>query len=439
MDRRKFLASSGFALGSGVAVPLFGGALSPDLSHSSGSVLPGTWEAVRSSFKLSHKHIQMAQMLFASHPEPVRQSIRAYTDRFDEDPAIFWEENWVEAEERVNKAARDYTGAAPGEIALTDSTTQGLGLLYSGLKLRKGDEILTTTHDHYSTEMSLDYAAAKSGAVIRRIDEYKDPARATTEEITGNIARAITKKTRIVAVTWVHSCDGVKLPIKAIAEVIRDANESRSPGNRIYFCVDGVHGFGNQDDNIPDLGCDFFVAGTHKWLFGPRGTGLIWARRDAWDMLEPSIPAFQWNPFVKWLGREHGEITFGDLHSPGGFHAFEHRWSLDKAFEFSMNIGREKIYQRTTELSTRLKEGIAGIPKVTLLTPTDPHLSAGINAFIIGELSADESVKAFHEEGIIASASPYTVSYVRLTPCVINTTAEVDACLEAVRRIAGRA
>lgn len=435
MDRRKFLASSGLA--AGTVFPLLGRSLKAEkvIKYAAPA---RSWEAVRASFRLTDRHVQMAQMLFASHPEPVREAIRRHTDEFDKDPALYWEEEWQKAEENLQEAAMEYTGAGPGEIAFTDSTTQGLGLLYTGLKLKAGDEILTTTHDHYSTEKSLEYAARRSGATIKRIDEYAEPARATTAEITSNIDAAISPSTRVVAVTWVHSCDGVKLPLREISEVVENANAGRSADRRIYFCVDGVHGFGNQDDDLTDLGCDFFVAGTHKWLFGPRGTGLLWARRDAWDFLEPSIPAFQWNPFAQWLHLDHGDMTFRDLHSPGGFHAFEHRWALPEAFKFAGEIGRDRIHQRTTELSTRLKKGIMEIPKIKLHTPLDPALSAGINAFEIGSLSAAEAVQAFHERNIVASSSPYRVSYARLTPCVINTEEEVDRCLEALASIAAR-
>ena len=188
MDRRNFIARTGAALSTAIALPALGhGTLS--LPHS--TTMPGTWAAVREQFNLSHSHIQMSQMLFASHPAPVRKAIQDYTDSFDRDPALFWENNWRTAEDRVTDAANKYTGAAPGEIALTDSTTQGLGLLYTGLKLRAGDEILTTTHDHYSTETSLDYACRQTGARIRRIDEYKDPATASVQEITENIANSI--------------------------------------------------------------------------------------------------------------------------------------------------------------------------------------------------------------------------------------------------------
>ena len=263
MDRRKFLNSSGLALGLSTTIPtVLTSSCSPAVSEKSETAvkLDGTWESVRNQFLIDKSHIQMAQMLLASHPKPVRDAIQKHRDAYDANPATYWEDHWLTAEQNVAKAAAKYMNVDPAEIALTDSTTMGTSLLFNGMKLQPGDEILATTHDHYVTDKSIDYACEKSGATVRRIDEYKDPKTITVEEVTSNIAKAISDKTRVVMVTWVQSCTGVKLPIKAISEVVKQANESRSEENRIYFAVDGVHGFGNQDDDISALGCDFFSA-----------------------------------------------------------------------------------------------------------------------------------------------------------------------------------
>lgn len=443
MNRRKFLNSSGVALGLTTALPAIvstscSNAVSEQTAAS--NKLDGTWQSVRKQFIIDNSHIQMAQMLLASHPKPVREAIEQHRKAYDANPATYWEENWLTAEKKVAKAAAKYMNVDPSEIALTDSTTMGTALLFNGMKLKSGDEILATTHDHYVTDKAIDYACEKSGATVRHIYEYKDPKSITVEEVTMNIANAINEKTRVVMLTWVQSCTGVKLPIRAISEVIKKANEVRSPENRIYFAVDGVHGFGNQDEDISGLGCDFFSAGTHKWIFGPRGTGLLFGRRDAWDFVRPTVPPFSMNPFMTWMGYPpEGEMTFADLMTPGGFHAFDHRWSVGAAFDFQLAIGRSKVHQRTTALNTRLKKGLDQINKVELLTPVDPSLSAGINCFIVANLDAEEIVKRFHEKGVIASSSPYRISYARLTPCVINTEEEVDRCLEIVNDMANSA
>ena len=398
---------------------------------------PDSWDLVRNQFDLDHSRIQMAQMLLASHPAPVKEAIARHREAYNGSPAMYWEEHFMTAEKVVTAAAGKYMNVDPEEIALTDSTTMGTSLLFNGMKLKPGDEVLQTTHDHYVTDMSIAYACEKSGATSRRIDEYSDPRKVTVEEVTGNIRKAITGKTRVVMVTWVHSCTGVKLPVKAIAEVIAEANRNRDEDSRIYFAVDGVHGFGNQDEDISALGCDFFSAGTHKWIFGPRGTGILYGKRDAWSFVRPTIPAFSRYAYDTWLGVDTpAEPTFNELMSPGGFHAFDHRWSLNSAFDFQMEMGRDRVHQRTTALSTLLKEGLKAIDGVDLITPMDPALSAGINCFMVGDLGANELVHKLYEKDVIASASPYAVSYGRLTPCVINTVDEVQRSIERVEEIA---
>lgn len=436
MKRRNFLSQSSLAFGAAIAMPTLSSCEAESNSTPTLPVLDGTWSSVRNQFILSHKNVQMAQMLFASHPLPVRKAIEMHRQKFDESPVEYWEENFLTIEDVQCEAAAEYMGAEKEEIALTDSTTMGLALLYSGLKLKEGDEILSTTHDHYVTDKALDYAAAKNGATIKRIAEYDDPANATVDEITSKIGAAISEKTKIVAITWVHSCDGVKHPIKEIAEVVKQANSNRAEADRIYLCVDGVHGFGVENIDIKEMGCDFFCAGTHKWIFGPRGTGIIWAKKDAWDMMLPTIPAFSNDPYEMWIGNiPKGPIDFNQLHSPGGFHTFEHRWSLHEGFKFQLAIGKEKIEKRTRQLAQLVKEGISEMKNVTSTTPMDSYLSSGINGFRVKGMSAEEVVKSFHHKGVIASASPYKDSIPRLTPCIINTEEEVQIALNALREI----
>ena len=112
----------------------------------------------------------------------------------------------------VREAAGRYLRTSPDEIALTDSTTMGLGLMYRGLRLSPGDEIVTTEHDFYATHVSLRAAATRSGAAIRFVRLYDDPATATRGRIVDSIARALTPRTRCLAVTWVHSSTGVRAP-----------------------------------------------------------------------------------------------------------------------------------------------------------------------------------------------------------------------------------
>ena len=251
----------------------------------------------------------MAMMLLASHPRPVREAIDRHRRGLDENPVVYGMSNFQKLDNAVRAAAADYTGGKPDEIALTGNTTTGLALLYGGLPLRPRQEIVVTTHDHYVTYEALRLRALHTGAAVRKIPLYAVPEKATADEIVGNLIKGIGPRTRAVACTWVHSSTGVKLPIRRMADALADVNKKRGEADRVLLCVDGVHGFGVEQESFADLGCDFFVAGCHKWIFGPRGTGLVWGKADAWKGNQGIIPTFDWAAFELWMKGKTPEVA----------------------------------------------------------------------------------------------------------------------------------
>ena len=219
---------------------------------------------------------------------------------------------------------------------------------------------------------------------------------------------AVSSATRVVAVTWVHSSSGVKLPVRRIADGLSEINSSRGEDDRILLCVDGVHGIGVENVTMPALGCDFFVAGCHKWLFGPRGTGFVWGDPTAWPHAGPTIPSF-------------GGGSNGAANTPGGFHSFEHRWALSEAFRFHQSIGKAQVEARIHSLARQLKKGLAGIGHVTLKTPLSDALSAGIICFTVDGMSPSAVIAALRRRRVIATVTPYSPSYARLAPGIVNT------------------
>src|SRR4051794_33738264 len=199
-----------------------------------------SWEDVRDLFELRTDRIHMAGLLFASNPRPVSDAIARHREELQRDPATYISHERWRLEGEVLKSASSYLGVLPADIALTDSTSMGLGLLYSGLRLTTGDEILTTTHDHYATESSIGVCADRTGCTVKRIDMYKDASTATSDAMVDAVRRALNPSTRVVAITWVHSGTGVKAPIRAIADLVASVNVQRGPERRIYLCVDGV-------------------------------------------------------------------------------------------------------------------------------------------------------------------------------------------------------
>ena len=396
------------------------------------------WATFREEFRLSKERIHLASLLLASNPKVVRDAVERFRGMLDDDPVTTLERDF-ETGEHTNAtldAASRYLGAPRDEIALTDSTTSGITNVMGGLDVMRGDHVLTTKHDHFVTHETLRLLAERTGATVEQVALYDKPSEAKAASMAQAIEKAIRPTTRAVVVTWVHSSTGVKTPVRAIADVLARANAARAVQERIVLCVDGVHGFGVENVTMGDLGADFFVAGCHKWIFGPRGTGIAWGRADLWPRLRMLACPFD-GRYV--MAREYGgdvpKVT-GRTMSPGGFRAFEHRWALREAFDLHLSLGKADVEARIHELSTRCKRGLASMKHVTLHTPLDEAISSGIVCFEVAGLTPDKVVKRLHEGGIVASTTPYRPSYARLTPALVNSPAEIDKALAAIAALA---
>jgi len=437
LTRRDFLISGSLSLAAGAFSPLV---LRAEKTKPDSSADFKDWESVRREFELAPGYVHLALFFLASHPTPVRQAIEQYREKIDANPFIavdsaIFESGNENIPSQVCRAIANYIGGDLQDIALTQNTTTGLALFYHGLPLREGDEILTTTHDHYVHHESIRLATGRCGATWRKIPLFDSYDSISPDEIAQRVRKAIGPKTRAVGVTWVHSSSGVRLPIARIAESIADANRGREERDRVLLIVDGVHGLGVEDPKITALGCDAFAAGTHKWMFGPRGTGFVWAKPAVWQKMRPVIPSFfSLEPFEAWEQDSELQIPArAAWFSPGGFQAFEHYFALPAAIRFHQNIGSARITARIHELNGQMKTELARMPNVQLYTPRDENLSAGIVCFDVKGMKPERVVKRLLDQRIVASTTPYRVSYARLACGVVNTSQEVDTALRAIR------
>lgn len=404
--------------------------------------VPHDWESVRAQFLLSPDLAHLSNFYIASNPAPVRDALAKYRKAFDEDPHGFLDDNMFRRDEdmlwrTVCAAAAEYVGGQPHEIALTSSTTMGLALIYNGLSLKPGQEVLTTTHEFYPHYESIRLATEKWGASMRQIPLYESSLNFSADEAIARIIAAIRPNTRVFGVAWVHSGAGVRLPMVQVAAALAEVNRHRDEDDRVLLVVDGVHGFGVADEDVAAMGCDFFSAGTHKWILAPRGTGIMWAKPENWALLQPTIPSLMNKETADAWRQDRPPIgpTQAAWISPGGFFAYEHQWATTEAFHFHRQIGRKRVQDRIAELNSQIKEGLAAMKHVTLHTPLDPELSAGIVTFDVQGHKPHDVVQILRDNQVIANATPYATPHVRLSAGIVNFPKDIDMALKVIRAL----
>lgn len=411
-DRRTFLKQAGVFAAS---LPL-GAALLPQAVAANATDDP--WTGLKQLFNQDPDYLHFSNFLVATHPKPVREAIERYRAQIDRNPGLAMDWDLQEAwkrEGQVREWAGRYLKAAPAQIALTSSTSEGLAMIYGGIKVRPDQEILTTVHEHYATEYSLDFRVRKEQTQVRKIRLFDNANRVSIDEVLGNIQRNIRPNTRVLGMTWVQSGSGVKLPIGEIGKLVEEHNRNRDDKDRLLYVVDGVHGFGVENLDFPDMHCDFFIAGTHKWMFGPRGTGLVCARDPQNNYVIPMVPTFS------------EDKDFATSMTPGGYHAFEHRWAADEAFKLHLQLGKAPVQARIHALNTELKEQLLAHPQIELVTPHSPELSAGFTFFRVKGQDSDAVAAYMMKNRVVIDAVDRDVGpVIRTAPGLLNTSAEIQ-------------
>ncbi len=369
---------------------------------------PADWESVRAQFPLDAAMAQFAAFVLSPHTAQVDAAVDYHRQRlaFDTEQTLL---EGITLEDTVRQAAADYAGGAPGDYALTDSTTMGIALMYGGLSLRPGDEVLTTTHDFYSTEDSLRLLEQRTGAKVRRVSLYDNPWEATVDEMVSRLEAGLTARTKVVAVTWVHSSTGVRLPIEEISMAI---------GGRALLCVDGVHGLRRRRrrparprlrlprSRHPQVAVR---PARHRHPLGPQLRAADRADPVVLRVREWRPPLPRRLPLLRAPVGPGPGVRLPPADRPGGGRP-AHRRPGDAA------QGGTGSDQRSSRSSR----------------PLDPEVSAGIVCLDIPGLMPGNGVFSLREAGIVASATPYHTSYLRLGPSIVTTPEQVDAAVEAV-------
>lgn len=417
-NRREFLKQAGILA---AALPL--GASLPNVAGAANAA-PATgnkWTRLQQLFDQDPAYLHFSNFLITSHPKPVRDAIERHRAALDKNPglAMDWDLGVIEQREaNVRVWAGRYLQADAKQIALTGSTTEGLAMIYGGVHVRPDQEILTTEHEHYATHTILALRSERDSTRVRKIRLFTDSYSATKAEILAAIDGAIRPETRVLGMCWVHSGSGMKLPIGEIGAIVDRHNRGRSDADRIVYVVDGVHGFGVDNLNFAQMNCDFFIAGTHKWMFGPRGTGIVCSRFAEVRYVTPIIPTFS-------------EATaFSTTMTPGGYHSFEHRWALDEAFKLHLELGKAEVEARIHALNSYLKQRLQQRPQIELVTPLSPELSAGFTFFRVKGKDSDKIAAHLMANRVVADAVHRDVGpVIRTAPGLLNDEKQIDRLL----------
>ena len=373
------------------------------------------WRLVQRQFRLEPGLVYLNNASLGPSPALVADATEAFRRKLDAFPSRYMWGGWSEEFEAVRSKAAALLGASSEEIALIHNTTEGMNLVAFSLDLDSGDEVVVADHEHTSGTIPWQYWQEPKGVKIVRPTLPILPN--SSDEIVEVYRQALTPRTRVISMCHVINTNGMILPVKEISEMAR--------ARGILVAVDGAQAPGMINVDLHDLGCDFYAASSHKWLFSPKGVGVFYSRQESQALLKPLIVCRGWDdPSIRRLE------NYNTRNLPEVL-------GLGVAIDFQNLLGPERRQARIFELKRVLRDRIGDDSVFAIKTPANDKLSAGITTIEVVGREVKEVATALAERHRI-DCRPMTthgLNGLRISLSVFNSEDQIDLLLGALREI----
>jgi selenocysteine lyase/cysteine desulfurase len=314
--------------------------------------------------------------------------------------------------EDTRTVAAGFLGCDLDELALTTSTTAGMNAIAQGLRLAAGDRVLLTDQEHSGGLHCWQYLARHHGVMLDIVPIPRGEFRAA--ELVAAVEKGIRSDTRVISVSHVLSSTGLRMPIAELAAL------AKSRG--ILCVVDGAQAVGAVRVNVRELGCDAYATSGHKWLMGPKGTGLLFIAKDAQPLIRPMA--------LEESYRTSSNGT-GVVNLPGILGLGEAIRYLDKA-------GMTQVETHNLELRNTLAERLRAIEGLTIVSPPAGPLASPLLTALLAERFDRTSVSQLllerHQVAIRPTHAEFGFNGIRFSLHEFNTAYDVERAVDAMRR-----
>ncbi len=374
------------------------------------------WEMVKAQFTFAGDLYYFNNASLGPSPEPVADATEGFRRTLDGFPSKYMWGGWNTDKEQTREKAAQAVGVSAEEVALIHNTTEGMNVIAASMDLEPGDEVILADHEHTSGTIPWKYWQETKG--IKLVRPVLPMMPSTPGEIVDVYREAITSRTKVISMCHMVNTNGMILPVRDVVELARPRN--------ILVAVDGAQTAGMFPFDLHDMGCDYYAASSHKWLYSPKGVGIFYARQEAQKYLRPLIVA---NGYEDESVRRFENYNTRNLPELLG---------LGVAIDFHNLMGAARKGERIFDLKHYFRDKIADNPAFNIKTPTADALSCGITTVeLVGHrviqvertLASDFNIN-------VRPMSNFGLNGLRISLSVFNTKEDIDYLVGVLEEIA---
>ncbi len=371
MKRRLFLEGLGGAAGALVLRPMATDVMARAVVTSASAGQAPDWSLIASQFRLPRDFAYLNTAGLGASPVVVTDTVKSRMDREEENPAPGHnEDDWRRI--RGKCAALLGPGCRATDVALMSTATEGINAILNTIPLGRGDEIVTSTHEHPGLVIPLLHKMQTTGCAVRTFEPDLVRARGNIDRI----AAITNSRTRLIFISHVTCTTGQLMPVADIGRLARD--------RRITFALDGAQSLGHVPFDISESGAHYYAASCHKWVMGPKRTGLLYVHPDRQATAMPTV--------VGAYSDEASDLLARRLTLRPNAQRFEYGtqnnaliYGLEAAADYVSGIGLETLWRRNMALAERCRGGLQRIDGVKILSPADIASRTAILTFRLAD------------------------------------------------------
>lgn len=344
-------------------------------------------------------------------PRPVMQKALDAWQLLERNPVVHGYGDLEKELDVVREKGARLLGCATDEIVLTTSTTDGMCRVALGLNLTAGDHVLTTDQEHPGGSHCWEFLVRTRGIVLDVVNIV--PGEHDASAIADRMRKAITPRTKVMSFSHLLSSTGLRMPVAELAAV------ARSHG--CVSVVDGAQAAGGIAVDVKALGCDIYATSGHKWLLGPKGTGLLYVSA----LLGPRLEL---------ITLQDGHAAYSGVNGVSNIPGVI---GLGAAIDYVTTRGLAAIEAHNLSLRTRLDTALASVPKLTVVSARETALASPLLTYRLpDDVPADElKDRLLNKHRVVVKLVPKNwFNGQRISTHLFNTESDVDALIDALRK-----
>ncbi len=385
-------------------------------------------DVIRKDFPVTKKKIYMNCGSFAPMPLSTIKSITDFLVRCSEEgpDSTSVQEHITTLMKELRDNLSRLINCDPEEIIFTQSTTEGINHVASGIKWKKSDAIIVRggLHEHYANYFPWLNISKKFGVKLEEI-KINDKGFFDLDKI-DKVAK--NRNARLITLSHVLYNNGAIMPVEEVGEIAKR--------HQMLYSIDAAQSVGTIDVDVRKIGCDFLAFPGFKWICGPSGIGIFYCKKESAHMLTP-----------RYIGGESAIITEKkDLiytESPQkfqtGFRNYPGIAGLLSSINYIHRLGVSTIRKMNMKIANELVQDLGRIPGISIFGPEDEKMRSSIVSFTIDSVNPKKIVSGLEERGIIVAERDIVgggkKKAVRASPHFFNDLNEVSTFVQNMKNI----